>query len=103
MKNNISKSIPELLAMAGQASNGAGIHGAALPLLQNTKLNIDADISALVDKIMAYGTGKNVLSDNRESVQTKVDTSRLFLTVTRDSFKPVLGFEANAHWDVTGL
>ena len=80
MQNEIPKSIPALLTLAGDASDGAGLYGAALPLLQNTKANIDADILPLVNAIMAHGTGKAELSTRRDTTRTLVDTSRMFLT-----------------------
>ena len=101
MKNTISNSIPALLAMAGQTSNGAGQHPALL--LVNPKAAIDTDIATLVDAIMAYGVGKNVQVDYRESLQAKVDEGRKFLTFGRDSVKSLFGNEYNGRWDVTGL
>jgi hypothetical protein len=102
MKNEIPKSIPALLTMAGLAANGAGQY-AALPLLQNTQANINGDINPLVDAIMAYGTGKDLLTVRRDAMHAKVDISRGFLMLGRDNFKPVLGTEYNQAWDNTGL
>ncbi|MDB6028513.1 MAG: hypothetical protein JWM68_4736 [Verrucomicrobiales bacterium] len=102
MKNEISKSIPALLTMAGLAANGAGQY-AALPLLQNTQANINADINALTDAIMAYGTGKDLLSVRRDAMRVKGEIGRGFLTLGRDNFKPILGSEYNQSWDNTGL
>ncbi|MDB6028775.1 MAG: hypothetical protein JWM68_4998 [Verrucomicrobiales bacterium] len=88
--------------MAGLASNGAGQY-AALPLLHNTQANINADINALTDAIMAHGLGKDLMAIRRGDMQNKVHVSRGFLTLGRDNFKPVLGSEYNEGWDNTGL
>ena len=91
------------MTAAEKAALGAGLYGAALPLLQNTKANIEADINPLVDAIMAYGTGKDLLAARRDTLDTKVDTGRNFLILGRDTFKPTLGSEYNERWDITGL
>ena len=103
MQNTIPKSIPVLVPAAKQAAYGAGLYGAALPLLQNTQANINADIDALTDSIMAYGLSKTELSNRRDTVNAKVDNSRMFLTLSRDNIKPYLGSEYNQSWDITGL
>jgi len=103
MKNAIPQSLAALQTAAHQAAFGAGLYGTALPLLQNTQTNINVDIDALVDSIMAHGLGKTELSSRRETVRTKVDTSRMFLTLGRDNLKPVLGNDYNQDWDITGL
>ncbi len=103
MKNEIPDQIPVLLTLAGDAADGAGLHEAGIPLLQNTQANISADITPLVDAIMAYGTGKNLLATRRATVETVLEDSRLFLTLSRDNFKPTLGYEYNQNWDLTGL
>ncbi len=101
MKNKISESLPALLAMAGQTSTGAGQYPALLVL--TSKAALDADITALVDSIMDYGEGKNLLQDYRETLAEKVDASRELLMFARDTFKPVFGIDYNSRWDVTGL
>ncbi len=103
MQNKITTSVPALVTAAKQAAYGAGLYGAALPLLQNTQTNINADIVALTDAIMAYGLGKTELSTRRTTANTKLETSRMFLTLGRDTFKPYLGSEYNQSWDNTGL
>ncbi|MDB6028455.1 MAG: family lipolytic protein [Verrucomicrobiales bacterium] len=89
--------------MAGKASIGAGLYGATLPLVLNLKLNIDADILALTDKIMAYGTGKNELSDRRDTLNASLEISREWITLGRDNFKPTFGSKRNARWGVVGM
>ncbi len=103
MKNTIPTSIPALVIAAHKAAYGAGLYGTALPLLQNTETNINADLNALTDSIMAYGLGKDEVTARRETVRLNVDTSRMFLTLGRDVFKPTLGSEYNQAWDNTGL
>ena len=103
MTNVVPQSLAALQTAAQQAAFGAGLYGTALPLLQNTQSNINVDIDALVASIMAHGLGKTELSGRRETVRTKVDTSRMFLTLGRDNLKPVLGSDYNQNWDPTGL
>lgn len=103
MKNTIPQSIPALLTLAGDAADGAGLYHAAIPLLQNTKANIQADIDPLVDAIMAYGAGKAELASLREAANAKLEDSRKFLTLGRDNLKPHFGSEYNQGWDIVGL
>ena len=103
MKNEIPKKIPALLTLAGEAAAGAGTHGATIPLLVNTQANITADINPVLDALAAYGAAKSVLKARHDVVYEKMKVGRLFLTVSRDSFKPTLGFEYNRLWDETGL
>jgi hypothetical protein len=44
-----------------------------------------------------------VLKARHDVVQEKTKVGRLFLTTSRDSFKPELGFEYNRLWDEVGL
>jgi hypothetical protein len=103
MKNELPKKIPALLTLAGEAAAGAGTHGATIPLLVNTQANITADVNPVLDALAAYGAAKSVLKARHGVVQEKTKVGRLFLTVSRDSFKPTLGFEYNRLWDETGL
>ena len=75
------------------AADGAGLYEAAIPLLQNTKANIEADITPLVNAIMVYGSGKAEL------------TKRMVVTMTTPSLihwgrqrrpTPFLNSNANA-------
>src|SRR4051794_1714858 len=91
MKNTVPQSIPMLVIAAHKAVLGSGLYGAGLPLLQNTNINITADLTALTDSIMAHGTGKTELAIRRETSRTVFETSRDFLTLGRDNFKPALG------------
>ncbi len=103
MKNTVPQTIAALLAAANKAAFGASLFETALPLLQNKQVNINADIDALVDAIVAHGNGKTELSTRRDTARTKLETSRSFLTLGRDNFKPALGSEYNQSWDNTGL
>lgn len=103
MQNIIPMVNPELLTLGGEAAIGAAQYGAAIPLLQNTEANIRADIIPLVDAIMACGEGAVELSNRRATVRNLVKTSRVFLALGRDSFKPELGNDYNQSWDTTGL
>ncbi|MDB6025154.1 MAG: hypothetical protein JWM68_1377 [Verrucomicrobiales bacterium] len=103
MKNTVPQTLAALQTAAHKAAYGSGLYGAGLPLFQNTQTNINVDINALVVSILAHGTGKTELAIRREMTRTKVDISRQFLTLGRDTFKPVLGSEYNQSWDLTGL
>lgn len=103
MKNTVPKSIPALLTLAGDAADGAGLYQTPLPLLQNTQASINADITPLVSANTAYATGKAELATSRETARTLLDTSRMFLTLGRDNFKPFFGSEYNQGWDAVGL
>ncbi len=98
MKNDIPKTNPELLTFAGAAAIGAGQYGAAIPLLQNTQTNINTDIQALVDAIMAYGEGRTEFRTRRDSVKAAVRTARVMLMLGRDSLKPQFGNLFNESW-----
>ncbi|MDB6024344.1 MAG: hypothetical protein JWM68_567 [Verrucomicrobiales bacterium] len=98
MKNNIPKTNPELLYLAGKAAHGAFLFGAAIPLLQNTQLNINADIQPLVDAIMAHGTGRNEMKIRRETLKSTVEDCRTALMLGRDNLKPQFGKFFNEAW-----
>jgi hypothetical protein len=103
MKNVIPKKIPALLTLAGDAADGAGTHGATIPLLQNTEVNINADIVPLNAALLAYGQATGLLKAKRAVLHDKTKAGRTFITLTRDNLKPLLGNEYNANWDATGM
>jgi hypothetical protein len=98
MKNDIPKTHPELLILAGKAAHGAFLFGAAIPLLQNTQPHIKADTQPLADAIMAHGTGRNQLKINRETLKKTVRDCRTLLMLGRDTMKPVFGHFFNEAW-----
>ncbi len=103
MQNIIPKSIPALLTFAGEAVIGVGQYVTVLPLLHNTEENINADILQLVNAITGHETMKTTLGTSRENLRSLVTTSRAFLTLGRDNWKPMLGSGFNANWEPAGF
>ncbi len=98
MQKTIPATNTDLLAMATDMSIGAEEHEATVPVVINTKVNIDADIQALVNAIMAHGQGRNDLKERRETTREKVYSSRALLMFGRDSLKLDFGNEFNEFW-----
>ncbi|MDB6028491.1 MAG: hypothetical protein JWM68_4714, partial [Verrucomicrobiales bacterium] len=92
----------ELIATANDFSIAANAHESTVPLLQNTKDDIDADIQPLVDAIMAHGLGKAELKMRRNTTRTLLTSSRALLMFGRDSFKLDFGNEFTDSWTALG-
>ena len=103
MENATDLPIPGLLTTAVGAAKAAADHGDSIGVLQNTAPKIEADILAVTEAIDAYEKAKAELSSRRATVRQVVGDSRSLLTAGRDNFKPFLGSEYNAGWDITGL
>ncbi len=103
MTNIIAKTIPALLTDAGDAAQAADNHGNEIGLWQNTAPKIRGSITALAEAADAFERARVELSRRRAVVRGLVVSSRGFLTLARDLFKPTLGPEYNEAWDFTGL
>ncbi len=102
MQKTIPATNTELLAMATDMSIGTNAHHATVPIVINTKVNIDADIQSLVDAIMAHGLGRTELKDRRDTARQLVFSTRALLMFGRDSLKLDFGNEFNERWLALG-
>jgi hypothetical protein len=98
MKNTVPKSYPELLIYAGKAANGAEQYGAGIPLLQNTKIKIDAEILAMEVAMTSYANARVALKARNASTAAATRESRALITLGRENLKPMLGSMFSAAW-----
>jgi hypothetical protein len=98
MKNTVPKSYPEILIYAGKAANGADQYGAGIPLLQNTKIKIDADILAMEGASTNYANARAELKVRNAATKAALRESRPLVILGRDNLKPMLGSMFSASW-----
>ncbi len=103
MQQNIPKSQPDLLSLAGVIHIGATNNGASIPLLQNPATAIAADIEALSTARNNHEQAKLTLAEKNALVDSIMEAGRLKMTIGRDILKPHLGYEYNDKYTAIGL
>ena len=103
MKQVIEKSLSGLLPAAEAAAAGAAQLGQIIGIKQNDEAAVRTDLGVLITAVEGYEQAKVVLTGKRADGRSTIETSRDFLTLTRDMLKPRFGSQYSEAWTVTGF
>lgn len=103
MENPITEIVPDLLGSAVVVKTATEEYGAGIPMVQNTPVNIGADINELTTAVNNLETGKTAYTAARLVENETVAECRDYVLFGRDMLKPRLGREYTPAYEALGF
>ena len=103
MENNITTSVPELIAKSGVVIAGLDEYGATIGLVRHTAASVTLKLTDTVMAVSGYTEKRGAERVARLALRSVARTVRIFAMQVRDSLKPTLGNIHSPAWNEVGF